>query len=189
MHVPPVHEHTTQSSLRHPQPSVSLCLEMFGGGSITRHVDAQQLAGVWHGSACSRAVTTPRPAPACLPACVPASLQLCAPPLLCVHMHCAAAEKRWTLFSSCWYLWQELRFFGIPPAVRYLAHLLWRGLMTRLYEAHKLLVLAREWQWVAARLEVWQGWVWLVDRSVVGGVKGRLGGLVERRSTNAGAGT
>lgn len=60
-------------------------------------------------------------------------------------MHCAAAEKRWTLFSSCWYLWQELRFFGIPPAVRYLAHLLWRGLMTRLYEAHKLLVLAREW--------------------------------------------
>lgn len=57
---------------------------------------------------------------------------------------CAAIEKRWTVFSSMWYLWQELRFFGIPPSVRYVCHLMWRALMMRVYEAHKLLVLCRE---------------------------------------------
>lgn len=56
----------------------------------------------------------------------------------------AAIEKRWTVFSSMWYLWQELRFFGIPPAVRYICHLAWRTVLMRLYEAHKLLVLWRE---------------------------------------------
>jgi hypothetical protein len=43
-----------------------------------------------------------------------------------------------------WYLWQELRFFGIPPAVRYIFHLMWRAVMMQLYEAHKLLVLCRK---------------------------------------------
>jgi len=48
------------------------------------------------------------------------------------------------LFSSLWYLWQELRFFGTPPAVRYIWHLLWRAMMMRLYETHKTLVLWRK---------------------------------------------
>lgn len=66
--------------------------------------------------------------------------------MLCLRVLLPAAiEKRWTVFSSMWYLWQELRFFGIPPAVRYLFHLLWRSIMMRVYEAHKLLVLWREY--------------------------------------------
>ncbi|WIA13460.1 hypothetical protein OEZ85_007040 [Tetradesmus obliquus] len=54
-----------------------------------------------------------------------------------------AVEKRWTLFSSCWYLVMELKYFGTPPALRYLLFLAWRGVLSRLYEAHKALVL---WQ-------------------------------------------
>jgi hypothetical protein len=92
-----------------------------------------------------------------------------------VYVRCAAAEKRWTLFSSCWYLWQELRFFGIPPAVRYLAHLVWRGVMTRLYEAHKLLVLTREW---------WGVWRGARGMAGLGGVRG---GWWEQCRTCAGA--
>jgi hypothetical protein len=49
-----------------------------------------------------------------------------------------------------WYLWQELRFFGIPPSVRYVCHLLWRAVLMRLYEAHKMLVLWREYPWAFA---------------------------------------
>jgi hypothetical protein len=58
---------------------------------------------------------------------------------------CAAIEKRWTLFSSCWYLVMELKYFGTPPALRYLLFLAWRAVLSRLYEAHKALVLWREW--------------------------------------------
>ncbi|KAF6255496.1 hypothetical protein COO60DRAFT_1285797 [Scenedesmus sp. NREL 46B-D3] len=54
-----------------------------------------------------------------------------------------AIEKRWTLFSSCWYLVMELKYFGTPPALRYLLFLAWRAVLSRLYQAHKALVL---WQ-------------------------------------------
>jgi hypothetical protein len=57
----------------------------------------------------------------------------------------AAAEKRWTLFSSCWYLVMELKYFGTPPALRYLLFLAWRSVLSRVYEAHKTLVLWREY--------------------------------------------
>ncbi|PNW73248.1 hypothetical protein CHLRE_14g624850v5 [Chlamydomonas reinhardtii] len=53
------------------------------------------------------------------------------------------AEKRWTLFSTVWYLVQQLRFVGTPPALRYVAFLGWRALMFQVYAAHKALVL---WQ-------------------------------------------
>lgn len=56
----------------------------------------------------------------------------------------ADAEKRWTIFSSIWYLWMELKYFGIPPALRYIFHLCWRAVMYKVYEAHKTLVLWRE---------------------------------------------
>eukprot|EP00882_Tetradesmus_deserticola_P022890 GHRQ01024880.1.p2 GENE.GHRQ01024880.1~~GHRQ01024880.1.p2 ORF type:complete len:116 (-),score=19.23 GHRQ01024880.1:346-693(-) len=79
----------------------------------------------WVGGPC---VTSPRPAAA--------SLVRCRPP--------AAIEKRWTLFSSCWYLVMELKYFGTPPALRYLLFLAWRAVLLRLYEAHKALVLWRE---------------------------------------------
>jgi hypothetical protein len=58
----------------------------------------------------------------------------------------AAIEKRWTLFSSCWYLVMELKYFGTPAALRYLLFLAWRAVLSRLYEAHKALVLWREWR-------------------------------------------
>eukprot|EP00775_Hariotina_reticulata_P006989 gene6989-7203_t len=54
-----------------------------------------------------------------------------------------AIEKRWTVFSSLWYLTMELKYVGIPPAVRYLWYLVWRAMMMQLYQAHKTLVL---WQ-------------------------------------------
>lgn len=75
--------------------------------------------------------------------CLLAQLPVC---LLsaCLPLVSTAIEKRWTLFSSLWYLWQELRFFGTPPAVRYIWHLLWRAVMMRLYETHKTLVLWRK---------------------------------------------
>lgn len=71
-----------------------------------------------------------------------------------MHRLAAAVEKRWTLFSSCWYLVMELKYFGTPPALRYLLFLAWRGVLSRLYEAHKALVLWREW-----RLAAWQQYI------------------------------
>lgn len=71
-----------------------------------------------------------------------AVLRVAVPSVVCCS---AAIEKRWTVFSSMWYLWQELRFFGIPPSVRYVCHLLLRAVLMRLYEAHKMLVLWREY--------------------------------------------
>jgi len=38
----------------------------------------------------------------------------------------------------------ELKYVGIPPAVRYLWYLAWRAVMMQLYQAHKTLVLWRE---------------------------------------------
>lgn len=35
----------------------------------------------------------------------------------------------------------EFKFHGIPPAVRYVGFLAWRGVMQKVYEAHKALVL------------------------------------------------
>jgi hypothetical protein len=66
-----------------------------------------------------------------------------------LHWNCAvslhaAVEKRWTVFSSLWYLTMELKYVGIPPAVRYLWYLAWRAVMMQLYQAHKTLVLWRE---------------------------------------------
>ncbi|KAG2492286.1 hypothetical protein HYH03_009526 [Edaphochlamys debaryana] len=52
-------------------------------------------------------------------------------------------EKRWTLFSSFWWIVMYAKFHYIPPAVRYVVYLGWRAVMTRVYEAHKALVL---WQ-------------------------------------------
>jgi hypothetical protein len=55
-----------------------------------------------------------------------------------------AAEKRWTVFSSLWWLVMEAKYNGVPPALRYLWYLGWRALRQRLYEAHKAVVLWRE---------------------------------------------
>lgn len=38
----------------------------------------------------------------------------------------------------------ELKYFGTPPALRYIFYLIWRSLMLKLYEAHKTLVLWRK---------------------------------------------
>ncbi len=53
-------------------------------------------------------------------------------------------EKRWTLFSSFWYLVMQFKYFSVPPAVRYVFFLGWRAVMFQVYEAHKALVLWRE---------------------------------------------
>eukprot|EP00878_Enallax_costatus_P035945 GHUV01040202.1.p1 GENE.GHUV01040202.1~~GHUV01040202.1.p1 ORF type:complete len:108 (+),score=25.86 GHUV01040202.1:362-685(+) len=37
----------------------------------------------------------------------------------------------------------ELKYFGTPPALRYIFYLAWRSFMLKVYEAHKTLVL---WQ-------------------------------------------
>jgi hypothetical protein len=55
----------------------------------------------------------------------------------------AAAEKRWTVFSSLWWLVMEFKYFGVPPALRYVFWMFWRSAMQRVYEAHKAVVL---WQ-------------------------------------------
>ncbi|KXZ49105.1 hypothetical protein GPECTOR_23g36 [Gonium pectorale] len=53
------------------------------------------------------------------------------------------AEKRWTVFSTFWYLFMQAKFFAVPPAIRYVWFLTWRAFMYKVYEAHKALVL---WQ-------------------------------------------
>lgn len=57
---------------------------------------------------------------------------------------CTGYEKRWTLFSTFWFMVVATRYYGIPPALRFLVYLGWRTVMTKAYEAHKLLVLWRE---------------------------------------------
>ncbi|GLC41704.1 hypothetical protein PLESTB_000686100 [Pleodorina starrii] len=52
-------------------------------------------------------------------------------------------EKRWTVFSTFWYVVMHFKYYMIPPAFRYVWFLLWRGVMSQLYAAHKALVL---WQ-------------------------------------------
>lgn len=52
-------------------------------------------------------------------------------------------EKRWTLFSSFWYLVMHFKYFAVPPAVRYVFFLGWRAVMFQVYAAHKAMVL---WQ-------------------------------------------
>ena len=56
----------------------------------------------------------------------------------------AVVEKRWTVFSSLWYLVMQLKYFGIPPAVRFIWYLLWRQIQQKAYEVHKALVLWRK---------------------------------------------
>lgn len=58
-------------------------------------------------------------------------------------------EKRWTVFSSLWWLTQEFRFTFVPPAVRYLFFIGWRWLRYLAYDAHKALVLQQ------CKLDVW----------------------------------
>jgi len=53
------------------------------------------------------------------------------------------AEKRWTVFSTFWYLVMQFRFFAVPPAFRFFIAMGWRRLMFAAYGAHKALVL---WQ-------------------------------------------
>ncbi|KAJ9531719.1 hypothetical protein QJQ45_021866 [Haematococcus lacustris] len=53
------------------------------------------------------------------------------------------AECRWTLFSTFWYLVVLFRFQAVPPALRFLLHVMWRAVMMKVYEAHKAFVL---WQ-------------------------------------------
>jgi uncharacterized membrane protein YgcG len=61
------------------------------------------------------------------------------------HLACPAAdiEKRWTVFSSLWWIVMEFKYFGTPPALRYLVFLAKRAAMQKVYQAHKALVL---WQ-------------------------------------------
>jgi hypothetical protein len=56
-------------------------------------------------------------------------------------------ERRWTVFSTVWYLCNWWRFRGFPPTFRYLIASAYRMARWRLYEGHKRLVL---WQ---AKLE------------------------------------
>ncbi|KAF5841144.1 hypothetical protein DUNSADRAFT_14147 [Dunaliella salina] len=53
------------------------------------------------------------------------------------------AEKRWTIFSTFWYLVMQFRFFAVPPAFRFFIAMGWRRFMFAAYGAHKALVL---WQ-------------------------------------------
>lgn len=71
---------------------------------------------------------------------VPAGLK---PPRLDMASAAAEIEKRWTVFSSLWWIVMEFKYFGTPPALRYLVYLLKRSVMQKVYEAHKALVL---WQ-------------------------------------------
>lgn len=48
------------------------------------------------------------------------------------------------MFSSVWYLVMQIKFYAIPPAVRYIWYLLTRAMRFMLYELHKHLVLQRE---------------------------------------------
>jgi hypothetical protein len=57
---------------------------------------------------------------------------------------CTDDEKRWTLFSTLWYMVMATRFYAIPPAVRYVVYLGWRAAMTAAYNAHKRIVILRE---------------------------------------------
>lgn len=74
------------------------------------------------------------------------------PPLLCTSPlplcpfapTTSAIEKRWTLFSTVWWLVMQLKYLAIPPALRFLAHVAWRGLRQKAYEAHKSVVIYRE---------------------------------------------
>ncbi|GLI67640.1 hypothetical protein VaNZ11_011889, partial [Volvox africanus] len=52
-------------------------------------------------------------------------------------------EKRWTVFSTFWYLVMHFKYYMIPPSFRYVWFLIWRAFMFKVYEAHKALVL---WQ-------------------------------------------
>lgn len=52
-------------------------------------------------------------------------------------------ERRWTVFSTIWYLCNYWRFRGFPPTFRYLIASAYRMARQRLYEGHKRLVL---WQ-------------------------------------------
>jgi hypothetical protein len=64
----------------------------------------------------------------------------------------------------------ELKYFGMPPALRYLFFLAWRAVLLRVYEAHKALVLWREYSshvvliqskcLVVPVLRLWL-WLWL----------------------------
>ncbi len=47
------------------------------------------------------------------------------------------------MFSSLWWIVMEFKYFGTPPAVRYIVFLLKRAVMQKVYEAHKAFVL---WQ-------------------------------------------
>lgn len=53
------------------------------------------------------------------------------------------AEKRWTIFSTLWWLVMEFKYFGIPPAFRYIFYVGWRAVLHQVYQAHKRFVL---WQ-------------------------------------------
>jgi hypothetical protein len=48
------------------------------------------------------------------------------------------------VFGTWWWTVMQLKYFGIPPALRYLWYLAWRSVQQKLYEAHKALVLWRE---------------------------------------------
>lgn len=61
-----------------------------------------------------------------------------------VNVCLAGYEKRWTVFSTLWYTVMQLRFFAVPPALRFLIYLGWRAVMSQAYQAHKALVLWRE---------------------------------------------
>ncbi|GAX84562.1 hypothetical protein CEUSTIGMA_g11983.t1 [Chlamydomonas eustigma] len=52
-------------------------------------------------------------------------------------------EKRWTLFSTVWFILMEFKFLFIPPALRFLCFLAARAIMTHIYAAHKAFIL---WQ-------------------------------------------
>lgn len=53
-------------------------------------------------------------------------------------------ERRWTVFSTFWYLVKQAYFKAIPPALRYVAYLIWYPVQMKLYETHKAVVMLRE---------------------------------------------
>lgn len=57
----------------------------------------------------------------------------------------AESEKRWTVFSTAWFALMELKYLSCPPALRFLWFIATRAVMFKVYEAHKALILWREW--------------------------------------------
>ena len=95
----------------------------------------------------------------------------------------ADVEKRWTVFSTVWFTMVELKYFLIPPAIRFLWFIACREVMSKVYEAHKALVLWREYNWDPCS-SVISSACWSAIYGAVSGVPKWKGSLSRFRATN-----